>query len=262
MTDLSWEFISGDDPIIATAIHAGHGLRSDAADLTALADDERLREEDPFTDRWVDVAANTVVVSRSRFEVDLNRTRDKAVYRKPDDAWGLDLWKSDPSDEFVAESLRLYDQFFRELGGMCDELVATHGRFVVLDLHSYNHRRRGHDQPVDDPDANPEINLGTESTPAASQHLVEVFASALRAHPFDDGHLDVRENVKFKGGALTRWVNERYPEHGCSIAVEMKKIFMDEWTGELDEIIADDITRALNAATEAVRDTLKGSSPA
>ena len=262
MTDLSWEFISGDDPIIATAIHAGHDLRSDAASLTALADDERLREEDPFTDRWVDVAANTVVVSRSRFEVDLNRTRDKAVYRKPDDAWGLDLWKSDPSDEFVAESLGLYDQFFRELGEMCDELVATHGRFVVLDLHSYNHRRRGHDQPVDDPDANPEINLGTESTPAASQHLVEVFGSALRSHPFDDGHLDVRENVKFKGGAMTRWVNERYPDHGCSIAVEMKKIFMDEWTGELDEIIADDIGRALNAATVAVRDTLKGSSQA
>ncbi len=256
MTGNSWETLRSDDPILATAIHAGHDLRSEAAELTALADDERLREEDPFTDRWVEIAGNTIVVSSSRFEVDLNRVRDKAVYRKPADAWGLDLWKSEPSDAFVDESLELYDEFFVELGQVCDELVAQHGRFVVIDLHSYNHRRRGPDKPVDDPEANPEINLGTESTPPASRHLVAAFADALRAHPFDHGHLDVREDVKFKGGAMTRWVNEHYPDHGCSIAVEMKKIFMDEWTGELDEIIADDIGSALHAATEAIRTAL------
>ena len=258
MSDVDWEIVRGDDPILATAIHAGHALRTEAEALTALSDEERLREEDPFTDRWVDVAANSVVCSRSRFEVDLNRPRDKAVYREPADAWGLNVWKSAPSDDFVDGSLAMYDRYFADLGALCDELVAAHGYFVVLDLHSYNHRRLGRDRAVDDPDLNPEINLGTESVPAAGRHLVEVFAEAMRTHPFDHGHLDVRENVKFKGGAMTRWVNEQYPEHGCSIAVEVKKIYMDEWSGEPDEVIVETIRSSLAIAAEAVRATLAG----
>ena len=258
MSDVPWEVARGDDPILATAIHAGHALRSEAESLTALSDEERLREEDPFTDRWVDVAGNSAVVSRSRFEVDLNRSRDKAVYREPADAWGLNVWKSAPSDDFVDGSLALYDRFFADLGALCDELVAAHGYFVVLDLHSYNHRRLGRDRPVDDPDLNPEINLGTESVPPAGRHLVDVFAEAMRTHPFDQGHLDVRENVKFKGGAMTRWVNERYPDHGCSIAVEVKKFYMDEWTGAPDEGIIETVGGSLKGAAEAVRLTLAG----
>ncbi len=256
MSDRAWEIVRGDDPILATAIHAGHELRPEAEALTALADDERLREEDPFTDRWVTAAKNSIVVSRSRFEVDINRPRDKAVYREPADAWGLNVWASTPSDEFVAASLDLYDRFFLELGALCDELVAAHGYFVVLDLHSYNHRRLGADRPVDDPEANPEINLGTESVPPAGRHLVDVFADAMRAHPFDQGHLDVRENVKFKGGRMTRWIHERYPDNGCSIAVEVKKIYMDEWTGQLDEGTAADVGSAVSSAAESVRSAL------
>ncbi len=256
MTATAWEIVRGDDPILATAIHAGHELRGEAQALIALADDERLREEDPFTDRWVGAARNNIVVSQSRFEVDLNRPREKSVYREPADAWGLNVWKSAPPDDFVEGSLELYDGFFAALGELCDELVAAHGYFVVLDLHSYNHRRLGRDRAVDDPDANPEINLGTESVPPAGRHLVDVFADAMRTHPFDHGHLDVRENVKFKGGRMTRWINENYPEQGCSIAVEVKKIFMDEWTGELDENITDDVGSALSIATESIRSAL------
>ena len=258
MTEPAWETVRGEGPILATAIHAGHELRSEAQALTALPDDERLREEDPFTDRWVAVADHTIVGSRSRFEIDLNRPREKAVYREPADAWGLNVWKSAPSDEFVADSLALYDAFFTELGAVCDELVAAHGYFVVLDLHSYNHRRLGHDKAVDDPEENPEINLGTESVPKAGRHLVDAFAKGMREHPFDHGHLDVRENVKFKGGEMTRWINERYPDTGCSIAVEVKKIYMDEWTGELDEANADVVRGALHDATDAVRSLLDG----
>ena len=41
--------------------------------------------------------------------------------------------------------------------------------------------------------------------------------------------------MAFQGrGALTRFVHERHPEHGCAIALEFKKFFMDEWTGTPD----------------------------
>lgn len=259
MSTSPWEIASGNDPLLATAIHAGHDMRAEAADLTALADDQRLREEDPFTDRWVSAAANSIIVSPSRFEVDLNRPRDKAVYREPADAWGLDLWKSPPSDEFVDRSLVIYDRFYAELGDLCDRLVETHGTFVVLDLHSYNHRRLGPDKPVDDPDANPEINLGTDTVAPELRHVVDVFAAAVATHPFDKGHLDVRENVKFKGGQMTRWINDRYGSSGCSIAVEVKKFFMDEWSGNVDEFITIEVGAVIESAAEAVRDTLRSS---
>ena len=222
----------------------------------ALSDEDQLREEDPFTDSWVGIAKNSIVVDRSRFELDLNRPRDKAVYIEPEDAWGLDVWSSPPPAELKLRSLEIYDRFYDELGALCDELVETHGYVLVLDLHSYNHRRRGPDKPVDDPELNPEINLGTESIDEAWGPLVQRFAETMRELPYFDDVLDVRENVKFKGGQMTRWVNERYGDRGLSIAVEMKKIYIDEWTGVLDEASTAQIGRVLEIAAESARQTL------
>jgi len=196
-----------------------------------LPEDVRLREEDPFTDLWVGIAANSIVVDRSRFEVDLNRPRDRAVYLTPEDAWGLDIWSSQPPDDLKQRSLEIYDRFYDELGGICDELVEAHGYVLVLDLHSYNHRRGGPDGPVDDPELNPEINLGTETIDESWASVVRAFSETMREVPFFDGFLDVRDNVRFKGGHMPRWINDRYRERGFAIAVETKKIYMDEWTG-------------------------------
>ena len=70
-----------------------------------LSDRDRLREEDPYTSCWVDIAETHIVALRSRFEVDLNRPRDKAVYVMPGDCWDLDIWKEKPSDEIIKKSL-------------------------------------------------------------------------------------------------------------------------------------------------------------
>ena len=45
----------------------------------------------------------------------------------------------------------------------------------------------------------------------------------------------MRENVAFQGrGEQTRFVHERYPGSGCAVALEIKKFYMDEWTGAPD----------------------------
>lgn len=257
MTGDAWTITTGQDPVVATAIHAGHDLRDEVATIMHLSEADRLREEDPFTDRWVGIAANRVVVHRSRFEVDLNRSRERAVYATPADAWGLDVWRHDPPRDLLARSLDLYDSFYGEFAQLCDDVVERHGRIVVLDLHSYNHRRAGPDHPAEDPDLNPEINLGTKSiVDAAWNPIVEAFGATLRRMPFYDGNLDVRTNVRFTGGNLSRWVNARYGPRGCSIAVEMKKLYMDEWTGEPDEGITSTIGRSLDSAATAVREAL------
>ena len=130
-----WSFTDSLVPVVATAIHAGHDLRPAVAACTALDEATRLREEDPFTDSLTSVGGSAVVVHRSRFEVDLNRARDEAVYLTPDDAWGLELWRETPPAEEIERSLDLYDDFYSELVRRLDAL-AERGPFVVLDLHS------------------------------------------------------------------------------------------------------------------------------
>ncbi len=256
MTEAPWIVTTGDDSIVATAIHAGHSLRPEVEALTKLSDAERLREEDPFTDQWTRVAGNSVVVDLSRFELDINRPRERAVYVTPEDAWGLDLWKSEPSADLVERSLEIYDRFYDDLGRLCDRVVETHGHVVVLDIHSYNHRRGGPDAAVDDPELNPEVNLGTESIASSWSPVVAAFTKTMSELPFYDDTLDVRTNVKFRGGAMSRWINARYQDVGCSIAVEMKKIYIDEWTGVLEEGIAASLGNILDSAAETVRKEL------
>ena len=52
----------------------------------------------------------------------------------------------------------------------------------------------------------------------------------------------------FEGGYLSQWVHERYPDRGCALAVELKKVFMDEWTGVADDRHLDELTAAFEAS--------------
>lgn len=250
-----WIVERGDDPLLATAIHDGHQLRPEVERLLAIDADERLREEDPHTGRWTTVASSRFVPSRSRFEVDLNRPRDAAVYLTPEDAWGLQLWDSPPSSDLVRRSLDLYDRAYGRLRSILDELVAGHGRVVVLDLHSYNHRRDGPDAPAADPGDNPEVNVGTGSMDRQRWGpLVDTFIADLR-----EQGLDVRENVRFRGGHLAAWVHGTYPTSACALALEFKKTYMDEWTGEPDEARIARLREALAATLPGLLDSLEGS---
>ncbi|OOG76280.1 N-formylglutamate amidohydrolase [Sinorhizobium sp. A49] len=248
--DSWWTVHRGDSPVVATAIHDGHGLRADLQALMALADDERLREEDPYTAYILQDLANRVIVHRSRFEVDLNRARDGAVYTDPSQAWGLNVWRDAlPRDRHEA-SLVLHDEYYRMLRSMLQSIERRHGSFVVLDVHSYNHRRDGPDSDPTDPAAAPEINIGTHSMDRGRwAHVLETLLDACRRFEFRGKRFDVRENVAFQGrGEQTRFIHEHFPQTGCAIAIEFKKFFMDEWTGEPDFEVLEAL-RALIAST-------------
>ena len=237
-----WTVQRGDDPIIATAIHDGHGLRRDVAEAMQLSDAERLREEDPFTGQAVSGVPTHVIAHRSRFEIDLNRAIDDAIYLTPEQSWGLDVWSRPPDALAVKHSRRLHNAYYAMLGTLLDDVAATHGRFVLLDVHSYNHRRDGADQPPTSQDDAPDINIGTFSMPRQDwAFLMDPLIEAMRAFDFNGRRLDVRENIAFQGkGEQTRFVHGRYPTTGCAIAIEFKKFFMDEWTGvpDPDELAA------------------------
>ncbi len=202
----------------------------------ALPDDERLREEDPFTGQAVTGVSTHVVVHRSRFEFDLNRAADEAVYRTPEQSWGLNVWNEPPNQDLVERSLAIHAAYYRMLGTLLDDIAASHDRFVLIDVHSYNHRRAGPDRRPTPPEEAPDINIGTFSMPRDQwAFLIDPLMDEMRGFDFNGRKLDVRENVAFQGkGEQTRFVHERYPATGCAIALEFKKFFMNEWTGEPD----------------------------
>ena len=243
-------------PLVATAIHAGHDVRPAIRELIAVDDATRRREEDPFTDLVIDRIDGRFVVHRSRFEVDLNRPRDAAVYRTVDDAWGLRVWKQLLPDSEREESLTIYDEFYAVLGEVLDG-VAARGCFLVLDVHSYNHRRDGAAAAPAPVDGHPEVNVGTGALDVARWgSVVRRFIDGLGAEEVAGHRLDVRENVRFRGGHLARWMVDRYPTRACPLAIELKKVFMDEWTGVRDVEHVEQLGRALTAVAHRVADTL------
>lgn len=233
-----FSIVVGPGALVATAVHDGRAIHPDTLRHVALPEAERLREEDPFTGRLTDIAPTRVVGGRSRFEVDLNRPRDGAVYRTPADAWGLLVWDGEIPEAVVTRSLDVYDAFYESLGDLLRMKIEAHGSVVVYDLHSYNHRRDGPDGPAANPEANPEVNVGTGTLDRDRWGaLVDGFMADLREGAAQAGlaDLDVRENVKFQGGHVARWIHATFGSDACVLAVEFKKTFMDEWSGQVDE---------------------------
>lgn len=232
MSNTTFDFVRGHSPIVATAIHDGHHIRESLLKLFHLTDEERLREEDPFTAKWVNFSDNTIVVHHSRFETDVNRSREKAVYVKPEDAWGLKVWNKALPEEIINESLEVYDTFYEEVKKYFDSLFMSYENIVVYDIHSYNHRRDGINIESDI-HLNPEINIGTRNMNRVKwEPVVSALVESLQSFDYDGRSLDVRENIKFKGGYFGQWLFEQYGEKICPVSIEFKKFFMDEWTGK------------------------------
>lgn len=242
----------GTQPVVATAIHAGHDVRDEVARDLALAEGDRRREEDPHTDRIIAPFDTRAVVHRSRFEVDLNRTRDEAVYSADDETWGLDTWRRPLPQAVVRRSRAIYDDFYARLGALLDDL-AERGPFVLLDVHSYNHRRGGPEAAPDDPAENPDLNVGTGSLDRARwAPVVDAFMDSCSGVEVAGRPLDVRENVRFEGAHLAEWVHGRYPDTGCALALEFKKTFMDEWTGEVDRSHLQQLAEVVQQAASVI----------
>ena len=253
----AWSVVrEGAGPLVATALHHGHDLRSEVAAALALDAATRLHEEDPFTGEFTRVGQTRIVTHRSRFEVDLNRPPEAAVYRTPDDAWGLGVWTAPPPESLVAASHALHEAFYAMLERELSDIASRHGGFVVYDIHSYNHRRAGPHAPPAPPAGSPDLNLGTGNLDRDRWGaVVDTFLDAVRAAA---PGLDARENVRFRGGWLTRWVQLRFGDVGCALAIELKKTFMDEWTGRPDPARIAELGDILVATAVPVTGALTG----
>ena len=255
-----WTIKFGDSPVIGTAIHSGADVGRACQRLMCISGADRQREEDPFTEHFIADFPTQIIVHRSRFQVDLNRARAAAIYRSPDHSWGLNVWREPPAEEIVNESLAFHDAFYGELKRVLADVEKRYGRFVLVDVHSYNHRREGPKAVPASQDVAPDINIGTFSMDRARwAPVVGAFMETLRGHRLNGEPIDVRENVSFKGkGEQTRFVHANFPETGCAIAVEFKKIFMDEWSGDPDWAAIERLRAMLASTVPVLEAVLRG----
>lgn len=255
LQDPRWEVRYGHGPVLATAVHAGHLMRPDVASRTALSDEARLREEDPLTDVLATVGDHLFVSRTSRFEVDLNRPTSEAVYRVPSDAWGLELWNEELPDAVIEMSLAQHADFYAGMTRWIESLIERHGTILLLDIHSFNHRRENDAGARVADESLPDIDLGLSTADRDRfGSVIDALWTGLSEIRLGDDAIDVRENVRFPdGGNWPEWVFATYGEHVCTITLEYKKVFMDEWSGHADISKLLGLQAGLARATESAR---------
>lgn len=236
-------------PIIATAIHNGHYIRPNLKDNLIISDEDRKREEDPYTNSIIRSYDNRIVVNTSRFEVELNRNRDRAIYKTPEDCWGLEVWKRQLKESEIQQSLAEYDSFYRRLDSAISETIKSFGYAIVLDVHSYNHNRLGLGQPYDSQEDNPQIILGTTNMPRTYLESIYKIQKKFQENIYQGKKLDCRIDIKYPGGTMSRHLHREFPGKVFSLAIEFKKTFMNEWTGELYRDKMEELITALQSIT-------------
>lgn len=225
-----FQIIKREGPIISIALHDGHELDEGLVEYINLQEHERFREEDPYTAFIAKQDVTLVKVNASRFMVDLNRPIEKSVYLKPEDAWGLHVWKKELPENIIKNLRITYRNFYRDIQSLLQEKIEKYGYFFILDIHSYNHRRENPTKtaPIE---GNPEVNLGTAYNHPRWSPVLNNITGYLANCQIMNNKLDVRENIKFKGGGFAQWICKEFGSKGGIVSIEFKKTFMDEWTG-------------------------------
>lgn len=209
-------------PYICAAVHEGHQLREDLQEKIIHSEQERWYEEDPKTLDFISSFPIVIAGKDSRFEYDLNRRAETAVY---EDAWGKEVWKSPLSEQQKALSLAKHANFYKVIHAIVDKLEKLFEGCVVYDMHSYNYKRHEHEVPV--------FNLGTENINNKKYKVVkDAFLKGLQSIDLPNIENTTEENGPFKGrGYLLEYVTTNF-NHSLVLATEVKKIYCNEETGE------------------------------
>lgn len=219
-------------PYACGAVHDGHQFRRELWDACLHTEYDRWFEEDPCTKEFVKTHPIIIAACDSRFEYDLNRTPENAIY---EDAWGKKLWKSPLESKEHAKSLAKHDSFYQVVRALITKLEEKFGVVVIYDMHSYNWRRWDREVPV--------INLGTANIDN------DRFGDSIEAWRKSLSQLELPHQIEstskindtFQGnGYFLKFITQNF-RNTLVLATEFKKIYCDE----LNEIIFPEVVHAI-----------------
>lgn len=223
-----------ESPFWTFAIHNGHKLDPVVHPFIQLGEKQRLREEDPYTACIAALSVNQLYVDTSRFQLDVNRREEDAVYIEPEQAWGLEVWRQPIPNSILQQLYADYRLFYRRIDDVIEQTINKHRFFIIFDVHSYNARRRSETQAIDK-QTNPQINLGSYYNKPKWQSIIKIFIESVQRQRLLGKPIDIRENIKFRGGYLAQHIIAKFGENGCVLSIELRKDFMNEWSGTPDK---------------------------
>ncbi len=209
-------------PYIGTAIHAGNILRKELNYKINLSGFQRWQEEDPCTDKFIADLPITVIALDSRYEYDLNRGKDKCIYKE---AWGKVVWREKLTSSEVAGSLAKHEEFYEVISFLVRKLESLFPRVFIFDIHSFNYRRDGitHEAPL--------FNLGTYYIKEECRERSQAFLEELKRVNIHCVDNISGENIVFYGkGYLAEFIHNHF--HKTTLfPLEVKKVYCNEQSG-------------------------------
>jgi hypothetical protein len=220
---------------VCTAIHDGHQLREILAKNCVLSESERLYEENPFTGEMISSMPITLIGLDSRYEYDLNRPPESSVDKKSKQAWAQPLAENE-----IQINLNKHALFYRVLGAVIKKVEKLHGNCLVYDLHSYNYVDMACET------APPTFNIGTEQLDSIrwSQVIKHWDKSLGMADMPNIETRSVIDELFFGRGYLATFVKQNF-KNTLVLPTKVKKVFMNELSGEPYPLVLDELKSAL-----------------
>ena len=207
-------------PYACAAIHDGHQFRKELWENCIHTEYERWYEEDPETKNMI--ASQPIVIAGcdSRFEYDLNRDPEHAVF---DTAWGKQLWRKPLSEDMKDKSLRKHNNFYKVAHTLIETLESKFGFCTVYDMHSYNWKRWDREVPT--------WNLGTSNIDNNRfGDVVESWRASLSEIKLPNTIKPTSKiNDTFQGnGYFLKYITNNF-KNTLVLATEISKIYCDEY---------------------------------
>ena len=219
-------------PYICAAVHDGHQFRKELWDHCLHTEYERWYEEDPMTKEMVKSHPIVIAGMDSRFEYDLNRPPEEAIYT---DAWGKPLWKKPLSETMKAKSHEKHQNFYRVVLELIKTLEHKFEHCVVYDIHSYNWQRWDREVPT--------WNLGTTNIDNDQYGpAIEAWRQSLSEIKLPNGIKSTAKiNDTFQGnGYFLKFITKNF-KNTLVLATEVAKIYGDE----INQIIYPEVVHAI-----------------
>lgn len=201
------------------AIHDGHQFRKELWDNCLHTEYERWFEEDPETKKMINSHPIVIAGCDSRFEYDLNRTPETAIY---EDAWGKQLWKKPLAKNQKRISLEKHANFYKVVHTLISKIEDKFGICIVYDMHSYNWKRWKREVPT--------WNLGTGNVDNNRfKNDIEYWRTILEKTPLPNGIKSTSLiNDTFQGnGYFLKFISQNF-KNTLVLATEIAKIYCDE----------------------------------
>ena len=206
-------------PYVCGAVHDGGEFRKELWDNCLHTQYERWYEEDPETKNMVISHPILIAARDSRFEYDLNRSPEEAVF---DTAWGKQLWKRPLTKEEKEKPRVKHTAFFKVTHALIKKIEDKFGTAIVYDMHSYNWQRWDREVPT--------WNLGTSNIDN------DRFGEDIESWRQSLSEIKLPNNIKssaainntfFGNGYFLKYITKNF-KNTLVLATEIAKVYCDE----------------------------------